>query len=278
MKSIPYDKKVHEKIVKELSETIRESADFKVFFPNIIKVVDEWDFFLVYDEEFVGFYFITNDSFGMYVLPQHRRKGHGGKILDEIKDKMKDRSVIYANVVEGNDAALNLYSKHHFIVTHHGIVSDKPSIRLSYFPKTTKLNLGCGMEYQKEFLNIDINDKLNPDLVYDLREGIPFEDNKIDEILAKDFLEHLPREKTIFFWNEMYRVCKNNAVINVAVPYAGSDLYYADPEHLTGYRLSTFKELSKPNELMDYKGNMSVIVCGRSEETKNLHVQMVVIK
>lgn len=79
-----------------------------------------------------------------------------------------------------------------------------------------KLNLGSG-EYRLEgWVNIDIRELPEVDLVYDLNRGIPFGNNIIDEIVASHVLEHI--ENPHFLMNEMLRVCRPNAVVEIRVP------------------------------------------------------------
>jgi predicted SAM-dependent methyltransferase len=53
-----------------------------------------------------------------------------------------------------------------------------------------KLNLGCGKDYVESWTNIDIVDGFKKDLTHDLSLPLPFEKNTVDQIKAKDILEH----------------------------------------------------------------------------------------
>lgn len=63
----------------------------------------------------------------------------------------------------------------------------------------------------------------------DLNKDWPFKDNSVDEIYAEMVLEHLNDIK--HFFNEVYRVCKNNARITIRVPFFSSYHNYSDPTH-----------------------------------------------
>ena len=138
-----------------------------------------------------------------------------------------------------------------------------------------KLNLGCGLEKIDGFVNVDINEEIDPDVIWDISEGLHYwKDESVSYILAKDVLEHIPGNKTILLWNEMYRVLKKGGKLVVRVPLAGSELYWADPEHVTGYNMKTFEELSKPNKLMRYDGCFEIVDCYSENKTQNLVVTL----
>jgi ubiquinone/menaquinone biosynthesis C-methylase UbiE len=75
-----------------------------------------------------------------------------------------------------------------------------------------KLNLGCGPDIKDGYVNIDtcpINEKV---IKQDIR-NLSFDSESIDEIYAKDILEHLSLDdakKAIKNWS---RICKSGAVI-----------------------------------------------------------------
>lgn len=73
-----------------------------------------------------------------------------------------------------------------------------------------RINLGCGKDYKKEWINVDAVKDFGVDLVVDLSKKFPFSDNYADEILASDILEHFTKEKGELFLRECYRVLKLN--------------------------------------------------------------------
>jgi SAM-dependent methyltransferase len=56
-----------------------------------------------------------------------------------------------------------------------------------------RLNLGCGWDRREGYLNVDLHDFHEPDLVADVRNCHMLPSGEYDEILAMDVLEHLPR-------------------------------------------------------------------------------------
>lgn len=102
-----------------------------------------------------------------------------------------------------------------------------------------KLNLGSGRGRLNGYINIDISPEFNPDMIHDLEKGIPFPDNSVDVIFAHHFLEHIL--DTIFIMNEIWRVCKNNAIVDIEVPHQDSLMAFADPTHKHIFNEESFK-------------------------------------
>ena len=69
-----------------------------------------------------------------------------------------------------------------------------------------KLNIGCGKNKLKGFINLDISPNVAPDIVRDIERGLPFGDNTFDEAVSSHTLEHI--RDLIFVMNEIWRVCK----------------------------------------------------------------------
>ncbi|MDI6884698.1 MAG: methyltransferase domain-containing protein [Hadesarchaea archaeon] len=107
-----------------------------------------------------------------------------------------------------------------------------------------KLNLGCGRQKLEGFVNIDSDPKLKPDIVADLEKGLPMiKDNSVDFVYAHSILEHIKNLSNLM--EEIYRVCKNNAVVKIVVPFYGSELAYRDPTHVRVFTEKTFEFFDK---------------------------------
>jgi len=83
-----------------------------------------------------------------------------------------------------------------------------------------KLNLGCGLDKQPDFLNIDLRREVKPDLVTDLENLFlkMFPDNSVEEILAKDFIEHLSWRVVEGFLCDCHRVLRSGGKIFIQTP------------------------------------------------------------
>jgi len=97
-----------------------------------------------------------------------------------------------------------------------------------------KLNLGCGLNKFKGYINVDKNPVFKPDEVVDLNiTPWPWKDNDITHIALKDILEHLGNDKQdlIRIIKEMYRVSTHGALWEIQVPHWRSDNAFSDPTH-----------------------------------------------
>jgi len=102
-----------------------------------------------------------------------------------------------------------------------------------------KLDLGCGNAKRDGFMGVDSLDLPGVDVVHDLTSyPYPFSDSSVDEIWLDNVLEHLPSPIKVV--EELYRICKNNAIINVAVPYFRSFYSTIDPTHVNFFGLNWF--------------------------------------
>lgn len=84
--------------------------------------------------------------------------------------------------------------------------------------KQIKLNLGCGSDHKNGFINIDIDKRLKPDLVHDVRNKLPFKANSVDHILLQDVLEHLTKEDGEKLLKDCSRVLRVGGTIDIRVP------------------------------------------------------------
>lgn len=105
-----------------------------------------------------------------------------------------------------------------------------------------KLNLGCYKDYREGYINLDkkkYKGIRKPDVIWDLNKfPYPFKDNTFEEVLANLVLEHLYRSKLGKIFEELYRICKNDAIIKIKVPYGLSWIMNID--HKSGFHYDTF--------------------------------------
>lgn len=94
-----------------------------------------------------------------------------------------------------------------------------------------KINIGGGYKRYPGFLNLDMDPHTNPDHIVNLEKDVlPFDDNTISEVKAHHILEHLG-EGFFHLIQELYRVCKDGAIIDIVVPHHRHDIFLADPTH-----------------------------------------------
>lgn len=105
------------------------------------------------------------------------------------------------------------------------------------------LDLGCGnRKHSPESIGIDKINLPGVDIVHDLNKGIPLEDNYADAIYSSHFLEHV--DDFIFIVEEMHRVAKPGAIINIRVPYCLCFDAFTDPTHKNHFTERAFHYFS----------------------------------
>jgi len=84
-----------------------------------------------------------------------------------------------------------------------------------------KIELGGGVKPRGEgFVNYDVLPCA--DVVCDLSEGIPLDDDSVDEVYSSHCLEHIPDPMAVL--REICRVCKVGGTTEIRVPHANSQL------------------------------------------------------
>jgi predicted SAM-dependent methyltransferase len=79
-----------------------------------------------------------------------------------------------------------------------------------------RLHLGCGTVRLDGWVNIDIDG--NPDLVLDLRFGLPFPDASVDLVHTEHMLEHLTLADGRVLLDDACRVLRPGGVMRIGVP------------------------------------------------------------
>lgn len=130
-----------------------------------------------------------------------------------------------------------------------------------------KLNLGCGYNHLEGYTNVDHDSKCVPDVVADLEQPLPFEDNSVDEIVMSHVLEHLGQDTKTYFniWKELYRIVKNQGVLKITVPHWNHENFHHDPTHVR-------KVTPVGIDMFNQKRNMQQIQSGGQETTLGLQL------
>lgn len=101
-----------------------------------------------------------------------------------------------------------------------------------------KLNLGCGNDIRKNWINLDIIAKKGINIIHDLNKlPLPFTNNSFDYILCKNILEHI---NYFPLMNELYRILKKNGILKIKIPHFTSRSNYTDPTHINKFSSNTF--------------------------------------
>ena len=104
-----------------------------------------------------------------------------------------------------------------------------------------KLNIGCGKDYRKGYINLDIDKNVKSDVTHNLEKfPYPFKDDSLDEIFMKHVLEHL--NDTVKTMKELKRIIKKEGIIKIEVPYYKNKGAFRDPTHRRFFTEDTFPE------------------------------------
>lgn len=125
-----------------------------------------------------------------------------------------------------------------------------------------KLNLGCGYNKEKGYVNIDNRHECEPDMVIDVTKGLPFGDDSIEEVRAVDFLEHLERQEVMTLIDEIWRILKPNGVFFHRTPSTDGRGAFQDPFHRSFWNINTWKFYFtdvKYRKLYGTKANFKII-------------------
>ena len=85
------------------------------------------------------------------------------------------------------------------------------------------------------WVNVDSVQACFPDVLWDLETfPWPWPDDSIDEIILSQVLEHLGQLPNVYLRiiQELYRICKEGALIQISVPHPRHDHYLCDPTHV----------------------------------------------
>jgi len=98
-----------------------------------------------------------------------------------------------------------------------------------------KLNLGCGSFKKDGYVNLDIEDRNQPDVVHDLNDmPYPFDDGAFDHIESSHNLEHL--NDPFAAMAEMHRLLAPEGRLVLKVPHFSRG--FTHPEHRRGFDVS----------------------------------------
>ena len=96
-----------------------------------------------------------------------------------------------------------------------------------------KINLGSGYKRYPNYINVDSNPNCKPDHTVNLDDKnlqLPFPDNSVTHIIAHHVLEHIG-DGFLKLLQEIYRICKHGAMIDIRVPHYAHETYINDFTH-----------------------------------------------
>lgn len=111
-----------------------------------------------------------------------------------------------------------------------------------------RLNVGCGRNIQKGWVNLDSAALPGVDIVCDLENlgatPIDLPDETVNQFLVSHVIEHV--RDALGLMQELWRLATPEAIAVVRVPHGGSDDAWEDPTHVRAYFPGSFGYFSQP--------------------------------
>lgn len=98
-----------------------------------------------------------------------------------------------------------------------------------------KLNLGSGSKTIDGFINVDKFATATTNIVFDLETTPwPWDSDTVEEIRFIHSLEHIGRDTETYLniFKEIYRICRDEAIVVIHVPHPRHDNFLGDPTHV----------------------------------------------
>src|SRR3990167_9481020 len=102
-----------------------------------------------------------------------------------------------------------------------------------------QISLGCGNKEEKDFFGYDSR-YYGWNTVWKAPNPIPLEDETVDFVKAHKFLEHIPRESWIPFFNECHRVLKSGCKLDLIKGWFPSFPWYMLKKLVSLYKVYSF--------------------------------------
>lgn len=100
-----------------------------------------------------------------------------------------------------------------------------------------KINLGCGLDYKKGWINVDYNKDIKADVYCDINKRLPFHTDYADVVLMDNVLEHV--DDIFKVMEEIHRICKNKGKVIIYVPHYSSPNALKLPYHTFYFGISS---------------------------------------
>lgn len=120
-----------------------------------------------------------------------------------------------------------------------------------------RINIGCGKDIKKGWINLDQHKKYGADVIFDLNDifigkKLPFEKNSFDYVYCSHVLEDFVNPLPILF--EFVRICKIGGLIEIRTPFETNT--FNSLNHQRANTIIGFKSL--PTYGLDYGIKLNV--------------------
>lgn len=115
------------------------------------------------------------------------------------------------------------------------------------------INLGCGNDYREGYYNVDINRNIKADCYKDVSLFLEEAETKSAKyILASHILEHIPTEDIPKAMNNLFRILKDDGILEITVPDFTTKYGLIDPTHKSIWTDQTIDYWCKKNDILKY--------------------------
>ncbi|HEU4686222.1 MAG TPA: methyltransferase domain-containing protein [Nitrospira sp.] len=108
------------------------------------------------------------------------------------------------------------------------------------------LDIGCGPAKMPGTIGVDRRRISGVDVVCDIEQELPFKTSAVDRIWMRHVMEHV--RDLVRFMEEIYRISRDGAAIEVVVPYYTSRGAFRDPTHVRYITEDTFQYFEPPTD------------------------------
>jgi len=114
-----------------------------------------------------------------------------------------------------------------------------------------KLDVGCGNFKHPGYITIDVDPSTEPDILADIEDRIPCNDETFDEIRCHHILEHIETKNKVKVLGELWRVLKKDGILDIEVPNFPSVQSVQDPTHVSFWCSESFRYFIQGDSLYE---------------------------
>lgn len=146
-----------------------------------------------------------------------------------------------------------------------------------------RVNIGCGRkEILEGWVNLDIVRYSDEVVVCDIEDYVAlsgiFEESSVDQMRMSHVLEHFDGHRQLRVMENLWKVAKPGAILEVIVPYGQSRHFWRDPDHVRPMFYDSFNAFNQPYyERCDlgYRGDWqirNVVLVPEADEARYLRL------
>jgi predicted SAM-dependent methyltransferase len=105
-------------------------------------------------------------------------------------------------------------------------------------------------------------------------EGLPYDDNSVDEVRAHDFLEHIPIGQTIQVVTEIWRVLKPGGIFESMTPSTDGRGAFQDPTHVSFWNSNSwyYYSIKEYRDLYGIQADFEIVSIDDIATSKDLRI------